>query len=506
MCAIQKLPADVALLSPNGWKDLVPLTPEVSNSLSDPPIEEILVAAVPAQLDLKAAAGWVARLKHWTGVDRAIAFTLMARFWSSMAGVVTVLLIARFLTPSEQGYYYTFYSVVALQIVFELGFSFVVLQLAAHERAQLTLLPDGRVEGNAISHSRLASVLQISVRWYSVAGLLMTAALLPAGWYFFSIHQHPGVSVGWRIPWCLLVVASMLAFQIDPVFSFLEGCGFVANVARRRFGQAILGSIFAWEALVTHHGLYAPALVIFGQVTVGLVFLLTRPFRRLVKDLVRYPVGIHNVGWRHEIWPFQWRIAVSFSCGYLIFQLFTPVLFAFAGPIAAGQMGMSLSFANTLQTVALSWISTKSAPFGTMIARKEYVQLDRVFFAALKHSITVCLAGALTVWLGCVYLNIDHSRFAQRLLSPLPFGLLLVAMTINVAVFAEALYLRAHKQEKFLSASILTAILMGLSTYFIGKQFGAVGMVVSYAIINLIVGLGYGTYLFLKYRRIWHEV
>jgi len=115
---------------------------------------------------------YITRLKQLTGLDRAIAFTVMARFWASIAGVLTVLLIARFLTPSEQGYYYTFSSLVALQIVFELGFSFVVLQLAAHERACLTFLPDGQIEGNAIAHSRLASVLQKSVRWYSVAGLL----------------------------------------------------------------------------------------------------------------------------------------------------------------------------------------------------------------------------------------------------------------------------------------------------------------------------------------------
>ena len=158
-------------------------------------------------------------------MDRAIAYTIMGRSWSAMAGIVTVLLIARFLTPNEQGYYYTFSSLVALQIIFELGFSFVVLQLAAHERAQLTFLPDGRVEGNPVAHARLASVLQMSVRWYSIAGLLMAAALLPAGIHFFGVHQPAGLVVVWRLPWCLLVVAAMLAFQIDPVFSFLEGYG-----------------------------------------------------------------------------------------------------------------------------------------------------------------------------------------------------------------------------------------------------------------------------------------
>src|SRR5271155_4315180 len=148
------------------------------------------------------------QLKHWIGLDWAIAFTVMARFWSASAGIVTVMLIARFLTPKEQGYYYTFSSLVALQIVFELGFSFVVLQLAAHERAQLTFLPDGRVEGNAIAHSRLASVLQKSVRWYSVAAVLMAAVLLPVGFYFFTTHRHEGVDVAWKLPWCFVVIAA----------------------------------------------------------------------------------------------------------------------------------------------------------------------------------------------------------------------------------------------------------------------------------------------------------
>src|SRR5436305_1845557 len=132
---------------------------------------------------LTSSARW---LQHTLGIDRAIAFTVLARIWSSTAGLVTVLLIARFLTRAEQGYYYTFSSLVALQIVFELGFSFVILQLAAHERANLTFSPGGSVDGDPVAHSRLASVLQKAVRWYGVAGVMMAVILVPAGFVFFQ--------------------------------------------------------------------------------------------------------------------------------------------------------------------------------------------------------------------------------------------------------------------------------------------------------------------------------
>src|SRR5581483_9084023 len=112
-------------------------------------------------------AGLFSRAKSKLGIDRAIAFTVVARAWSSIAGLVTVGLIARFLTQKEQGYYYTFGSLIALQIVFELGFAFVILQMASHERAHLVLHKDGTISGERTAHARLASVFQKTVRWYS---------------------------------------------------------------------------------------------------------------------------------------------------------------------------------------------------------------------------------------------------------------------------------------------------------------------------------------------------
>jgi hypothetical protein len=87
------------------------------------------------------------------------------------------------------------------------------------------------------------SLLHKCVRWYSIAGVLMACVLVPAGLYFFSRHQRSGDPLGWKLPWCLLVVATMLAFQIDPIFSFIEGCGFVQQVAHRRLIQAVLGGL-----------------------------------------------------------------------------------------------------------------------------------------------------------------------------------------------------------------------------------------------------------------------
>jgi O-antigen/teichoic acid export membrane protein len=445
---------------------------------------------------------WLKSARHRLGLDRAVVFTVLARGWASASGLITVVLIARFLSTAEQGYYYTFASLIALQMVFELGFSQIVMQLASHERAHLSIEPDGSVKGDRVAHARLASVLQISVRWYGAGALLLAVVLIPAGLRFFSAHQHLGDAVSWRAPWIAAATAAVFAFQLDPLYSFFEGCGFVSNVAHMRWIQAVVGSLAAWILLLTHHGLYAPATVIAGQVVVGAIWLLWR--RGLLVNLLTHETAGQHVSWQSEIWPFQWRIAISWVSGYFVYQTFNPFLFAYKGPVAAGQMGMSISFANSLMVVAMAWVSTKAAPFGTLIAQKRYLQLDALFFKALRQSAFVAGLGSTVIWSATTYLYFTHSRYAHKLLAPLPFALLLVAAILNHLFASLGTYLRAHKQEKLFQLSLSIAVAVLLSNYFFAKTSGALGMIAGYLGIIALIGLGGGMLIFNKYRRLWH--
>ncbi|SEC35649.1 hypothetical protein [Terriglobus roseus] len=436
-----------------------------------------------------------------TGIDRAIGYTILARGWASIAGLVSVALIARTFSRAEQGYYYTFGSLVALQIIFELGFSVVILQLASHEVAHLKIDPSGLIVGEARPHRRLASVLQKAVVWYGAAGLLMLAVLLPVGWHFFATSPGAG-TVAWRAPWTCVVLASCLTFQIDPIFSFLEGCGMVKRIAMMRWQQAVAGSLLSWGIMLLHHGLFSPALVIGAQAGVGFYFLFRN--RRLLLGLLRHNAGEDAIVWGTEVWPFQWRIAISYGCGFIIFQLFNPALLRFYGPVVAGQMGMSLSITNSLAAVGMSWLSTKAAPFGSLIARREFVELDRLFMRSVVQSLVLLVCGSLVIWTVDVELVRMGVPFAKRLLAPLPFGLLLLNMCGNQVSSSIGIYLRAHKQEKLLITSILGAVVIGISTVTLGRWYGAIGMTTGQLGATLVIGIGISGYIFQKYRRIWH--
>jgi hypothetical protein len=244
---------------------------------------------------------------------------------------------------------------------FAAGLSLVILQMAAHERAHLTRLTADGIEGHPVAHARLASVLQKTVRWYKKVSLIMGPFLLCFGFYFFSVHRETGSPVRWIAPWCIEVLAVVATFLLDPIISFLEGCGWVPQVAKMRMVQAVTGSLMGWLALFLRYGLFAPAAIVACQAAISLAFIVKK-HGRLLRQLLQYSAGTNAVNWRDEIWPFQWGLAISVGSSYFIFGFLNPVLFAFRGAREAGRMGMSLNVASAIGAVAISWISTHSAP------------------------------------------------------------------------------------------------------------------------------------------------
>ena len=95
----------------------------------------------------------VSRLLHRAGIDFHVLATLLSRGWSVVAGAVTVLLVPFWLTTTEQGFYFTFSSLLGMQILFELGLGQVIIQLVGHDAAKLRYIEGGRVcRGGQIAH------------------------------------------------------------------------------------------------------------------------------------------------------------------------------------------------------------------------------------------------------------------------------------------------------------------------------------------------------------------
>lgn len=440
----------------------------------------------------------------YMGVDRAVVYTLAGRGWGLLSGVVTLLLVVRFLTPDEQGYYYTFASLLAMQIFFELGMSYVVMQFASHEMAHLSWSDGGTIEGDVQAKSRLRSLLLLVTKWYAATASLIIVVLLPIGWVFFSAN-HSQSTVNWQAAWIWLVLATAVNIFFMPMLSLLEGCGRITEIVRLRMYQSVIGSIAAWALLMSGGGLLAMPAMSTGLALTVLIWL-WRTKRTFLDNLFAHEAdtGI-GIKWKTEIWPMQWKIALSWLSGYFIFQLFTPVLFAYRGAVEAGQMGMSFSIANALMSIAMAWMSTKAPQFGTLVAKKDYVNLDHIFNATLSRSLAVMTVLGVALCIANYLLHTANVGFSSRLLDPLTFLLLMLATTLNYVTYAQSAYLRAHKQEPFLLISLISAGLIAALTFALGKEYGALGIMSGYLAVCTTIGFGWGSKIFLSKRREWQK-
>ncbi len=440
------------------------------------------------------------RLLHLAGVDRAVFYTVLARGWSVFTGPVTLLMIASSLSLTQQGFYYTFSSLLALQVFFELGLSQILMQFASHEKTSLQFQPDGTLRGDPAAEARLASLFKLAMRWYSWIAVLVLVCVLPAGIYLFGRAGSSGVE--WRTPWAWIVCIAAINILLTPIVAILTGCGLVTRMAFMSTWQSVATTLALWLALWLGWDLLALPFAASVAAGVGIIWL-TAAYRRFVIGAFKTPQSL-SLDWRSEVWPLQWRTALSWMSSYFVFQLFNPILFAYDGPAAAGRMGMSLNIAQVIWTTALSWVSTKAAPFGELVARKDFEGLDRLFFRALSQSLIVLTIANAGFLLAVVYLRSIGHPLGVRFLDPLPLAILLLTMIVNHVVVAEAIYLRAHKEEPFLPVSIVSAVLIGTTAYFLGRRFGATGMMIGYLASILTGGLALGTIIFTNKRRLWH--
>jgi len=236
-----------------------------------------------------------------------------------------------------------------------------------------------------------------------------------------------------------------------------------------------------------------------GFAAAGLVFLYKR--RRLCLGLLRYPAREHAVSWRSEVWPFQWKIAVSWACLYFSGQVLVPTLFAYRGPREAGQFGMSLGIATYLSVLMISWMSTKATPFGQMIARGEYPQIRRLFFRTLRQALSVFLALATICEMAMVALFSRFPRLAGRMVSPRVFALLLLASMSFFIVQSMSVYLRSFKREPFLAQSIVIAVSTVLLSFLTMKWWGSYGAALVFLLCTGIFGLVSGSLVFSRWTR-----
>lgn len=430
--------------------------------------------------------------------DFDVVATLGLRVWSLLAGTITVLAVPFWLTKSEQGYYFTFASILALQVFFELGLNYVLVQFVGGLMSKLNWSESGELDGEAVAIARLGSLVWTIVRIFLVLALLYFVIVGTGGALFFVSTETPA-SPSWELSWWIVAGCTAGNLFLSPLLAISEGAGKLGSVARARILQSIFGYSAAWAAMASGLGLLAIPFIA-GANLLGALFWLAKQGRFLLTLIRRARDAViddASLRWRTEIFPFQWRIALSWASGYLIFQLFNPVIFKYHGAVVAGQIGLALAIFNSLITLSMSWVNAKSPEFARQVAagrRQEARALFKHQFI-ISTSVNILMVSILLV--GYVLLSKQFDSLFRRMPGFTVLLWMALAAVANQIVFSLAVFMRAHGKEPLLLVSIVTGVLTLLVMSFSGPL--SVELVMSlYAAVQVFVCLPWVVTMFLR--------
>jgi len=430
------------------------------------------------------------------GIDRGVFYALLARSWRAIGGLISILLIAKFLAPETQGYYYTFQSLIALQVFVELGLVVVVVNVTSHEWAKLQLNEEGVLIGDCEALSRLVSFGRKLASWYAVAALVFVLLVAPAGGLFLAIE---GNVEGWLAPWLLAVLFQGLLLWTVPFQALLEGCNQVVAIQRFQLWQSVLANVVLWICLATGAGLWSVAALIGAQAVISMYYL--GVLQRSFFLPFWHPASGARIDWNIEVWPMQWRLAVQGVVNYFVYSLYIPVVFHYHGAVAAGRFGMTWQVFSMLQVLGLAWVQTRVPRFGMLIAQRDFAGLDMLWRHTALLAIGVFALGMGAFLLLQLTLNQFDVEFGRRLLGTEVTVLLLPTGLLAMWVQCAASYWRAHKAEPLGFSAAIPGLINGGLVWWWGSSYGAAGAIAAYLTMLAIISTPLSLYLKRKVAR-----
>ena len=372
-----------------------------------------------------------------------------------------MLLIPLFLSKQMQGFWFTFGSLSALSIFADLGFTAIVTLFAAHEFAYLRIGSGGLIEGDPAYLDRLKSFFRFAMKWGIMVVIITFPIIFIVGYLLMSGEP---VLFSWRWPWLVFVCGAGINFVSNIALSFFEGCGLISKAQKIRFFANVVYAFTVIVSLLSGFNLYSIAIGTSFNAIILLIVLL-KTFKPALIQLLAANINPHP--WRKEVFRLLWRYAISWSSGYFIFQLFTPVAFRFYGSAAAGQVGITITLVTAIFSISNIWMYVANPKLNMYIAKKEWVPLNAYFKKHLLLSAATFILGSCA----CLIIFIlapDYKGFKDRFMDVGNVSLLLFAWFLQLIINSLALYLRAFKEEPLVIPSLVSAVYLGITTILIG--------------------------------------
>ena len=388
-------------------------------------------------------------LRFFKGFDRDVINTGVFRLWNILAGIILIMIMPLWLSPSEQGLFYLLYSILNMQVLFDLGLNQIILQrLSRYHIPNHTTKPHGMSEFDSLLVNSRLWYRRITIFYFIFCTCVM--ALLIKDTEFAEL-QYILISM-------IFIFAAALNVKLSLEFTALQGMQKVAEVAAFRLKQSLAAYVILFLLIFLNVG-------IFAMVTLQISTLITSMFWLRKKQLTRRLNGVKKISYIKTVLPLQSKLALSWVASFAVTQALVAISFNTNGPVFSGQFGLSLSAILSISTLSVALCNAKLPKIANLIAQNKFIEARSLFVIGLARCIvTFILLSVVLFWFLTapdIYMFGDiFKQIIVRFLSFDIFFLIVVNQLGACIAICISAYLRIFEREPLVFINIAYAALV----------------------------------------------
>jgi O-antigen/teichoic acid export membrane protein len=434
---------------------------------------------------------FISRVQSIFGIDRDIAWILINKFFAAIKAPIIVFFIIRYLTPVEQGTWYTFTSLGALSMFAELGFAGIMTQFISHEFAHVEEI-NGRLVGDRKRLDRIIGLIRFSVRLYFIVIPIAIFILTVIGFFYFG-KKFDNIYCAW-ILFSIVGGLSLFSSLLQAIYQGLDKI----RVTQQ---NVVLGSLFTTVFMVIFLNFNAGIWALVMGNLLGFVFMIaflykaaTSIWRQILKHTIENAFDFFS-----EIFSLQWKYALTFVSGFFIFYLFVPAIYKYESHELAGQFGITMTIVSAITSIGYAWVSSKVPKFNIMVARRQRVELSGQFKNASTRGVVI-YAILSAIFLFTLAAMNKYQIYNTRFLSLKYSSLLLVAQLPTLLIGNFGVYLRSHKEEPYYLLSLWSGLISIVAAVIILPSFGFEIFLITIVLANLFLVLPPAFYIYRLFK------
>ncbi|VEB76571.1 Uncharacterised protein [Providencia rustigianii] len=374
----------------------------------------------------------------------------LSRLFKAISGPVILLIIGRKLSLEEISFYFTFFNLIAMQQLAELGIGHVIKLSIAHSF----------FHNEDKANLKIKSYFYFSMLWFLVISIFIIFIVGYGGNFFYSSYNG---SVDWFYPWWCLVISSSLISLLTPISLLLEGAQQQLVLYKSQVVASIINPIIIGISLYLDFGLYSISLGLVIS-NIFLYIILLSPFLRILEKIKSCTYKVKLIEVFKELWPLLSKVSIVWGLGFIFWNGFNLIAFKTLSPIDAGKLIFTFTLAKAGFSIAESFTQSHMTYYSAQISQRKFNITYNSFLKYKKIALFTLIFGysiflALSNIIPSFYIFDKISKTSITIQIFLFFIFLLVLTTNNN-------FIRCFKVEPFAIVSTYHSLMCPLAFYF----------------------------------------